>query len=156
MNTSFYSVGFDHFFDHLDAVHAQFSKTLTTNYPPHNISKLTDEKYLIELAVAGFSKDDIDMHLQDNILTIKGKHQSMGKVLDDGVEKTYLHKGISDREFERKFVLAEHVEVTDASLRDGMLKIHVERIIPEHKKPKKIAINHEAEFLAEGYKFSSR
>jgi len=163
MNTSFYSVGFDHFFDHLANVHSHFAKSLTTTYPPHNIKQLDEEKYLIELAVAGFAKHDIDMHLKDNILTVKGKHQTLDRLLEDGVDQKYLHKGISDREFERKFVLAEHVEVTDASLRDGMLKIYIERIIPEHKRLKKININDgvmtpasTAEFLAEGAKPSSR
>jgi len=139
MNTSFYSVGIDHFFDHLANVHSQFSKSLTTTYPPHNIVELSADKWLVELAVAGFSKNEIQLELDKDILTING-HPTIGTLVADGIERTYRHKGISDRPFERKIVLAEHVEVSEATLKDGMLKIYLERKIPDHKKPKKIHI----------------
>lgn len=102
-------------------------------YPPYNIRQVDENKYVIEMAVAGFGKQDIELELQDGKLTVKGSVTT-----DDG---DYLYKGIADRAFTRHFTLADTVEVKNADLINGMLKIWLERFIPEHKKPKKIPIN---------------
>jgi molecular chaperone IbpA len=103
-------------------------------YPPYNIRKTAENTYVIEIAVAGFGKQDIELTLEDNVLTIKGSITS-----DESNE--YLFKGIADRAFTRKFTLADTVEVKNADLVNGMLKVFLERFIPESKKPKKININ---------------
>jgi molecular chaperone IbpA len=103
-------------------------------YPFYNIKKIAENTYVIELAVAGFGKQDIELTLEDNVLTIKGAITS-----DESSE--YLFKGIADRAFTRKFTLADTVEVKNADLVNGMLKVFLERFIPESKKPKKININ---------------
>lgn len=116
----------------------------TTNYPPYNIVKVDDNKYVIELAVAGFGKHNLELELQDGTLTISGKSN-----VDDleklGLDTAYLYKGIADRTFTRKFTLADTVEIKNAELVNGMLKVWLENIIPDHKKPKKIDITDVAE-----------
>lgn len=126
------SVGFDkivnEFFNE-----PQFNNS--TGYPPYNISKDEEGVYEITLALAGFKKDDIDIELEDGTLKITGE----SKVLDeDGRE--YLHKGIAERNFIRTFKLAEFVEVKDAKLTDGILRVQLFRNVPEALKPQKIAI----------------
>lgn len=111
------------------------------NYPPHNIKKVDDNKYVIEMAVAGFGKQDIELTLDGGTLIINGKLETIDQLTADGVNQTFLHKGISDRGFTRKFALADNVEVKNADLFNGMLKIWLEAVIPESKKPKKIEIN---------------
>lgn len=106
-------------------------------YPPYNIKQIDENKYVIEMAVAGFGRQDIELELQDGKLTVKGSVSS-----DDG---EYIYKGIADRAFTRNFTLADTVEVKNADLINGMLKIWLERFIPEDKKPKKIPINAGAE-----------
>lgn len=136
---------FDKFFVGSDRVFKQFAdlaettKTLT-NYPPYNIKKVDENKYVIEMAVAGFGRQDIEIELDDNKLTVRGKLESLDDLTKDGVNQTYLFKGISDRAFTRQFTVADTVEVKNADLINGMLKIWLEAIIPEHKKPKKIEI----------------
>jgi molecular chaperone IbpA len=103
------------------------------NYPPYNIIKNGDDHYLIELAVAGFSKDDIEIMVKGDNLMITGKPKEYA-------EKVYLHKGISSRNFERKFTLADTVEVLEADIQDGMLLIRLRNNIPEYKKERKIPI----------------
>ena len=146
---------FDKFFVGSDRVLKQFNdlaettKTLT-NYPPYNIKKVDDNKYVIELAVAGFGRQDIDITLEDNKLVVKGKYETLDDLAKDGENQTYLFKGISDRAFTRQFTIADTIEVKNADLINGMLKIWLEAIIPEHKKPKKISIrNHQPQLLAE-------
>jgi molecular chaperone IbpA len=101
-------------------------------YPPYNIKKLDENKYVIEMAVAGFGKQDLELELQDGTLTIKGNVSSE--------DADYIYKGIAERAFTRQFTLADTVEVKNADLINGMLKIWLERFIPEEKKPKKISI----------------
>lgn len=130
-----FAVGFDNMFDSLMRSTMQQS---SGNYPPYNVIKHSDDQFSIELAVAGFGKKELDIQLEDNILSIKGE-KSVEDQLDDELE--YLHRGISSRSFTRTFTLAEHVEVVEAHVANGILSISLERRIPEEKKPKKIAIN---------------
>lgn len=132
-------VGFDETFNRLAKFHDDVAKNIP-NYPPYNIKKVDDNKYVIELAVAGFAKHELELELEDSVLTVKG-HSNIDSLTADGVEQTYLYKGISDRAFNRKFNLADTVEIKNAEYLNGMLKVFLERIIPEHKKPKKIDIN---------------
>lgn len=131
-------VGFDETFNRLAKFHDDVTKNIP-NYPPYNIKKVDDNKYVIELAVAGFAKHELELELEDSVLTVKGQ-SSLDSLTADGVDQTYLYKGISDRAFARKFNLADTVEIKNAEYINGMLKVFLERIIPEHKKPKKIEI----------------
>jgi len=106
-------------------------------YPPYNIEMLNESNYRISIAVAGFGKKDIDITMEENILSIVG-HQDAPEVEDD-IQAT-LYRGIATRDFKRQFALADMVEVTSADMKDGMLIIELERIVPEEKLPKKIAI----------------
>ena len=127
------SIGFDRlaeqFFNDPTFSNAQ------TGYPPYNIAKKEDDIYEVTLAVAGFKKDDIDISLEDGTLIIKGE----SNVLDESVE--YLHKGIAERNFIRTFKLAECVEVKEAKLEDGILRVSLFRNVPDAMKPKKIKIS---------------
>lgn len=109
--------------------------TAQTGYPPYNIAKKEDDVYEVTLAVAGFKKDDIDISLEDGTLVIKGE----SNVLDESVE--YLHKGIAERNFIRTFKLAEFVEVKEAKLEDGILRVSLFRNVPDAMKPQKIKIS---------------
>jgi molecular chaperone IbpA len=129
------TVGFDNMFKRLTDFSESFPKIPT--YPPYNIKKTDENTYVIEVAVAGFGKQDIELILENGILTIKGNISG-----DEGTE--YLFKGIADRAFTRTFTLADTVEVKNADLINGMLKIWLERFIPESAKPKKIDINEAA------------
>lgn len=125
-------VGFDDMYKRLESVANTAMKAVS--YPPYNIKKVEDNKYLVELAVAGFGKTDIDITLEDNILKISGK-------VDSGeAENNYLYKGIAERGFIRNFTLADTVEVKNAELINGMLKVWLENILPDNKKPRKIDI----------------
>lgn len=127
-----YTVGFDDVFDRFDKLAKTTVKTFS--YPPYNIVKVDDNKYVIELAVAGFGKQDIEIELKENSLVVSGKVDNANKDLE------YLYKGIADRAFTRTFNLADTVEIKNAELINGMLKVWLENIIPEHRKPKKIDI----------------
>jgi molecular chaperone IbpA len=127
-----HSVGFDNLFDQLNRTFASGKSENT--YPPHNVVKLDDTHYVIEVAVAGFAEDEIDVELKENILTVKGEQAKK----EDEVE--YLHKGISARNFTRTFPLAEHIEVRGATVKNGILAIALEQLVPEEEKAKKIAI----------------
>jgi molecular chaperone IbpA len=131
-----FAVGFDNVFDELMRVTSQQSNT---NYPPYNIIKHTDDQFAIELAVAGFRDGEIDVEVENNQLTIRGEQAI--EVNEEGNTVEYLHRGISARNFVRTFTLADHVEVVDARIANGILTISLERKIPEEKKPKKIAIS---------------
>lgn len=124
-------VGFDHIAKDLERLAQAHQKD---HYPPHNVVKHNDDEFLIELAVVGFKEKDIDITMHDGILTVKGDRESRRD------QNLYVHKGISGRKFERSFRLSEFVEVTGADLEDGLLTIHLERIIPEEKRPRKILI----------------
>lgn len=129
-----HAIGFERMFDELNRT---FANTRTTNnYPPHNVVQLDDTHYVIEVAVAGFAEDEVDVELKDNVLTVKGER----KKDEDAVEPTYIHRGISSRSFTRTFPLAEHVEVRAATVQNGILAVALELVIPEEKQPKKIAI----------------
>jgi molecular chaperone IbpA len=119
-------VGFDRYFNAPNHANG--------NYPPHNIVKYDDTHYGIEVAVAGFSKDEITVEVDQDQLMITGKKATA----IEGVE--YLHRGLAARDFEQSFTLAEYMEVKDAEVKDGMLKIKIERIVPEALKPRQIAI----------------
>jgi molecular chaperone IbpA len=125
------SVGFDSLFKTLESAQKQMTKCV---YPPYNIKKTGDNKYVVELAVAGFGKTDIELEMHEGVLTITGSMKS-----DDTSE--FLYKGIAERAFTRRFTLADTVEVKGADLINGMLKVWLENIIPDNKKPKKIDIN---------------
>jgi molecular chaperone IbpA len=130
-----FTVGFDNIFDELQRVTSQNRD----NYPPYNVIKHTDDQFSIELAVAGFHDGDITVEVESNQLTIKGEQTQN---LDDLLKEIeYLHRGISARNFVRTFTLADHVEVTNALVANGILTVSLERKIPEEKKPKKIAIS---------------
>jgi molecular chaperone IbpA len=153
-------VGFDDIAKKLTAAQEQ-AAAVTTKYPPYNLKKIDENKYTIELAVAGFAKQDLEIEIADDKLIIKGNVQGgqTGQVQDSTGEWTWpqmLHHGLAMRPFTRTFTLSDNVEIRGASLLNGILKIVLEAIIPEHKKPKKVEINDEeypsqaAEFLAEG------
>ena len=134
-----YFVGADRVLKSLTSANELMTKNLP-GYPPYNIVKTGDNSYTIELAVAGFGKQNLDIELANNTLIVKG-----GLSVDDMAEDTvnpvqYLWKGIADRYFTRSFTLADSVEVRNAELVNGMLKIFLEHIIPDEKKPKKVDI----------------
>ncbi len=128
-----FAVGFDSMFDELLRTTSQQNAT----YPPYNVVKLSDDKFSIEVAVAGFKEGDIEITIENNQLTISGE-----KAVSIDAPVEYLHRGISSRSFVRSWTLADHVEVAGAVVEDGILTINLERIIPDEKKPKKIAINY--------------
>lgn len=125
-------VGFDDTYNRLAKVHDDLTRNIP-NYPPYNIKKVEDNKYVIEVAVAGFSKSEIEIEFVDDKLVVRGNANE-----DDSCD--WLYKGIAARNFTRTFALDDHIEIKDAALANGMLKIFLERIIPEHKKPKKIEV----------------
>jgi len=130
-------IGSDRMMQTLGRVHEESLKNLPS-YPPYNIIKVDENNYVIELAVAGFGKQNIDIEIANSTLVIKG-----GLTLDQmdpANPFTYLYKGIADRAFTRRFTLADSVEVKNAELMNGMLKLWLENIIPEEKKPKKVDI----------------
>lgn len=128
-------VGFDDTFNRIAKMHDDLTKNIP-NYPPYNIKKTGDTTYVIELAVAGFAKQDIEIELADGKMVIKGNVQTDNNDSAD----TFLFKGIANRAFTRTFALDDQIEIKDAELLNGMLKVFLERIIPEHKKPKKIEV----------------
>jgi molecular chaperone IbpA len=127
-----HAIGFDNLFEQLNRTFAN-SKT-DGNYPPHNVVKLDDTHYVIEVAVAGFNEDEIDVELKENVLTVRGEQAKKETEIE------YLHKGISARNFVRTFPLAEHVEVRGATVKNGILAVALEQVVPEEQKAKKIAI----------------
>lgn len=122
-------VGFDRYF-----TEGFFNGTSNGNYPPHNIVKYNETHYGIEVAVAGFSKEEITVQVDQDQLTITGKKSS------ETDSKEYLHRGLAARDFEQQFTLAEYMTVNGAEVKDGMLKITIERIIPDALKPRQIEI----------------
>ena len=132
-----FAVGFDGIFDELMRINAQQTNT---NYPPYNIVKHSEDAFAIELAVAGFREGDINITLEKNVLTIKGEQTESLEELEKDVE--YLHRGISARNFDRTFTLADYVEVLGAKAENGILTIELERQVPEEQKPKTVAITY--------------
>jgi molecular chaperone IbpA len=140
-------LGFDHIFDQLENIHSHAKDT----YPPHNVVKHDAYHYEIELAVAGFSKEHIDIEIKDHVLTIKGDRPMRRP------QELYVHKGISARNWSKSFRLSEYTEVVGADLVDGILTVNLKVILPEEKLPRKISIgnnevkndNNSAELLTE-------
>jgi molecular chaperone IbpA len=132
------TVGFDNVFDHFERMmdDHNFNEMVRYNYPPYNIVKTGDYTYDIELALAGFNKKDIDITMEDGMLNIKSSVEATKDKDEDGV----IHKGIAKRYFSKSFTIAEDVEIKGAELKDGLLKVSMERIVPEHKKPRTINI----------------
>lgn len=130
-----FAVGFDNIFDEILRVQAQHTNQ---NYPPYNIIKHGQDTFEIELAVAGFNEGDITITVDKKLLIIEGQKMNIDKEVDVDVE--YVHRGISSRNFTRTFTLADHVEVVNASSKNGILSIVLERNIPEELKPKTVEI----------------
>ena len=126
-----YSIGFDNLFDRLFDIDLESSNS----YPPYNISKVDNNNYVIEMALAGFNKDDIEIELADSELTVRSKKRE-----DSNNDVNLIHQGISHRSFNRKFTLSEEILVKNAEMKNGMLIIKLEKFIPENKKPKLINI----------------
>ena len=131
-----FSVGFDSIFEEFDRLFVS-TERYNSNYPPYNIHKLNDTNYKIEVALAGYSKDDIELELKENTLTVRNKAKE--KVINDNGNGV-LHKGISTRQFERSFTISEDIKVKNAELKNGLLNIDLERIVPEDKKSRLINI----------------
>ncbi len=111
------------------------------SYPPYNIEKLAEDAYRISMAVAGFSRDELELIVQDNVLVVIGKTEQRA----EESERQFLHRGIAKRAFERRFQLADTIKVTGAGYADGLLNIELKREVPEHKKPRRIAIDGQAD-----------
>ena len=126
-----YAVGFDRVFDQLQN-YASHNAT-SSGFPPYNIRKEGEFNYVIDMALAGFSKNDIEVEVADGLLTVRS-------VKENDEDDSNIYRGISYRKFNRKFTLADEIVVKDASLENGMLVISLERIVPEEKKPRKIKI----------------
>ena len=126
------TVGFDSLASMLDQV-ADFDSE-ATNYPPYNIERLTENEYRITMAVAGFGKEDVNIEVKENTLSIRGEKKEVD------TEHSFLHRGIASRAFERRFQLADHVEVRGADVKDGLLFVDLEREVPERLKPRTIEI----------------
>jgi molecular chaperone IbpA len=125
-------VGFDRMFDDMEH---RFANQINNNYPPHNIIKTGDNDYRIEVAVAGFSKNEIAVELEDNHLTIRGESQTTA-----WPSEAYLHRGLASRDFTKVFPLAEHIKVKGAQIENGILAVMLERIVPEELKPRVIEV----------------
>ena len=123
-------IGFDHIFADLERIHNQAKDT----YPPHNVVKVDDLKFTVEIAVAGFSQDHIDIEVKDHVLTISGDRPQRRD------QDMYVHKGISARKFKKSFRPSEYTEVIGADLLDGILTVDLEVVLPKEKQPRKISI----------------
>ncbi len=135
--TPFYrnTVGVDRLFDRITS---QLDAASNTNYPPYDIVKISDDRYEIRVAAAGFRQGEIDVEFHEGRLTIRGEQNEVREEVD------YLHHGISNRSFIRTFTLADYVEVKSAVMQDGILIVKLEREVPESQKPKKIEIGYSA------------
>ena len=132
-------VGFDNIFNELERLVDGTTPTRNTSFPPHNIIKIDDNKYVVEMAVAGFGQDEVDVEIHDGTLIVKGEKK-------DQTEVDYLYRGIATRSFTKSIRLSESIEVRGAQFKDGILRIALENIIPEHKKPRKIEFSKELNF----------
>jgi len=129
------TLGFDKFFDDVEKLLTMDIQKST--FPPHNILKLDDTRYIVDLAIAGFSKDEIDISVNSGVLTVKGEKE------DKESDVQYLHKGIGTRSFTKTITVADTIEVKGAEFKDGILRIGLENVVPEHKKPRKIEIGND-------------
>jgi len=132
------SVGFDNVFDHFERMFDDDFKMSVPNFPPYNIVKTGDNTYNIELALAGYGKKDIEVEFENSILSIKSVKSKEEKEVEDN--NGVLHQGIAKRYFSKAFTIADDVEVKDAELKDGLLTVSLEKIIPEHKQKRTISI----------------
>ena len=133
-----FSIGFDDMFDQFENMLGNGGLAMQSNYPPYNIIKTGRDNYAIEVALAGFNKNDVEVEVEDNLLTVKTKQvDKSNQDLEDG---EIIHKGISQRQFARSFTISEDVRVNDAELKDGLLTIACERVVPDYKKKKLIEI----------------
>ncbi|MBC6982406.1 Hsp20 family protein [Caulobacter sp. 17J80-11] len=124
-------------FDRLASLLEQAAKTESpTNWPPYNIETIGENAYRIELAVAGFKPEELNVEVKEHLLTVQGR-----KSANDDAERRYLHRGLAERDFERRFQLADYVVVTDAQLKDGLLSISLKRELPEALKPRRVEIS---------------
>ncbi len=135
------TVGFDHLSQLIDSAFKMDERA--ASYPPYNIAKLSEDDYEITMAVAGFKQDELNITVEQNTLTVSGSTSEK----EEKSGKSYLHRGIATRSFERKFSLADHVRVVDAQLADGLLTLKLVREIPEESKPRRIAINTVGSFI---------
>ncbi|GGD56110.1 Hsp20 family protein [Lacimicrobium alkaliphilum] len=126
-------IGFDHLASMIDAASRNEKQP---SYPPYNVELLGEDKYRITMAIAGFDESELEIQVEENTLQVTGNKPAQEK----DQERKFLHKGISERSFERKFQLGDHVKVLAADLKNGLLHIDLERVIPESKKPRKIEI----------------
>ena len=133
-----FTVGFDDMFDHFDMFRPQLPPVTAPNYPPSNIVKTGSLSYDIEVALAGYSKKDVSVNYEDNILKIESVKSKEEKEVEDN--DGVLHKGIAKRSFVKSFTIADDVEVKGAELKDGLLKVSLEKIVPDHKKARTINI----------------
>jgi molecular chaperone IbpA len=125
-------IGFDTMFDQMER---RYANSVNNNYPPHNILRITDNEYAIQIAVTGFEKNEISVTIENNVLIVKGE-----SITTDYPTEQYLHRGLATRDFVKEFPLAEHIEVRGASIKNGMLTVNLIRNIPESAKPKVIDI----------------
>ena len=132
--TDRFLVGYDRVFDQLAKAHDHATRNIP-NYPPYNIRKTDENRYVIEMAVAGFSESELEITLNDDKLTVEGS-------VNDSTDKDgFLYQGLAFRDFTRSFTLSDQVEVANVDLTNGLLKIWLDRVVPESKKPQKISIN---------------
>ena len=133
-----FSIGFDNMFDQFESLLDDGRLSTQSNYPPYNIRKAGKDKYAIEVAVAGFNKDDVEVEYEDNLLTVKTK--KVDKAVEKDMDGEIIHRGISQRSFSRSFTIADDIKVEGAEIKDGLLTINCEKIVPEQKKRKLIPI----------------
>ena len=133
-----FSIGFDDMFEQFESMLGNGSLSMQSNYPPYNIRKTGKDKYSIEVALAGFNKKDVEVEFEDNLLTVRTKQVNKSDNQNENGE--IIHKGISQRQFARSFTIADDVKVNGAELKDGLLTIACERIVPDYKKKKLIEI----------------
>ena len=133
-----FSIGFDDMFDQFENILGNGNLTLQSNYPPYNIRKTGKDNYAIEVALAGFNKNDVEVEFEDNLLTVKTKQ--INRSGENNLDEEMIHTGISQRHCARSFTIADDIKVNGAALKDGLLTISCERIVPEHKKKKLIEI----------------
>jgi len=133
-----FSIGFDNMFDQFESLLGDGRLSTQSNYPPYNIRKAGKDKYAIEVAVAGFNKNDVEVEYEDNLLTVKTK--KVDKAVEKDMDGEIIHRGISQRSFSRSFTIADDIKVEGAEIKDGLLTINCEKIVPEQKKRKLIPI----------------
>lgn len=134
------TVGFDNMFDHFERMvdNHNFNEMVAVKYPPYNIVKTGSYTYDIQLALAGYGKKDIDVSFEDSVLTVKSIKDEAEQEVEEN--QGVLHKGIAKRMFSKSFTIAEDVEIKGAELKDGLLKVSLEKIVPDSKKPRTIKI----------------